>query len=243
MNHMANFKQLFSTNKSLTRHGETMHYDEGLYQVGKSAYAWMVPNGAWGETNIGLIDCNGKSVLIDTCWDLRYTREMLNGCKTITDKSPIDIVINTHSDGDHCWGNQLFKNKEIIATQACIEQIHHHPPRSINALKLLGKTALKHMPIASMKTFSGYIDEMFGAYNYNDIKVTAPTTGFVDEHVMNVNGVEIVTIQVGPGHTNGDAIVYVPEQKLAYAGDIAFINSRYRRNCSWTRPFSSARSI
>jgi len=27
--------------------------------------------------------------------------------------SPLGHVVNTHADGDHCWGNQLFKHLPI----------------------------------------------------------------------------------------------------------------------------------
>ena len=63
---MNDLKQLVNTGRSHTRHGEAVQFQEGLYQLSKQCYGWMVPNGSWGETNIGLIDCHGKSVLIDT---------------------------------------------------------------------------------------------------------------------------------------------------------------------------------
>jgi len=45
---------------TLTRFGEIPLFREGLYSIAPDTYAWMVPNGSWGETNIGLIDCGGE---------------------------------------------------------------------------------------------------------------------------------------------------------------------------------------
>lgn len=42
-----------------TRFGEVPNFTQGLYECASGAYAYMVPNGSWGETNIGLIDCGG----------------------------------------------------------------------------------------------------------------------------------------------------------------------------------------
>jgi len=217
-------KLLIDTGRQLTRHGEPVLFREGLYQVSENCYGWMVPNGSWGETNIGLIDCGGKSVLVDTCWDLHFTREMLKGMQPVIERSPIDTVINTHSDGDHCWGNQLFSNKNIIATQACIDQMHHMNPRSLSALKL-GCKAMKHIPFASVDCFSQYMADMLAPYEFGGVHITDPTMAFQHEHTLCINGKDIVLYEVGPGHTNGDAIVYVPDESVAYAGDIAFIGS------------------
>ena len=51
--------------RGTTRFGEPAKYREGLYRLTERTFAWMVPNGSWGEANFGLIDCGGKSVLID----------------------------------------------------------------------------------------------------------------------------------------------------------------------------------
>ena len=110
--------------RSVTRFGETANFREGLYRLTPRTYAWMVPNGSWGETNFGLIDCGGKSVVIDTGWDLRCAREFLDGAAELVARSPVESVINTHADGDHCWGNQLFETVPIIATHACIDRRH-----------------------------------------------------------------------------------------------------------------------
>ncbi len=213
---------LTATGRRITRHGELPLFEEGLYQLTGKAHAWMVPNGSWGETNFGLIDCGGQSVLIDTGWDLHYTQEMLSAAAPIIARSPIEQVINTHADGDHCWGNQLFADKPIIATHACIEQMHHHKPQTLMALQAGGRY-LRYVSVASVDKFGRYLSGMLQPYDFHDVKIVEPNRGFKQEICVTVNGVDIVVMDVGPGHTDGDAIVYVPDEKVAYAGDIAFI--------------------
>ena len=210
--------------RSLTRFGKAPLFREGLYNLGKGCYAWMVPNGSWGETNIGLIECAGKSVLIDTCWDLKFTRELLSFCAEILVRSPVELVVNTHADGDHCWGNQLFRGREIIASHACISQMHHLDPRAIHMLKRSGRL-LGAVPIADIDKLGRYVSHMFGPYDFSSLSITDPTQGFSGEKTLRVNGVEIVLREVGPGHTDGDLIVYVPSRKTVYAGDVLFVGS------------------
>ncbi len=217
-----NSKYLAGPQRQHTRFGEVAKYKEGLYQVAKDSYAWLVPNGSWGETNIGLLDCKGKTVLIDTFWDLQFTHEFLHHSHSILDNSPIEIVINTHADGDHCWGNQLFKDKEIIATQACVHQMHHINPLSLRSLQTGGKY-LGSLPWLGLDAFGKYMSNMFKPYDFSDVVITDPNKSFVGEYCLNVNGVEILVIEVGPGHTDGDALVFVPDRKLVYSGDILFV--------------------
>lgn len=223
--------------RALTRFRELPHFKEGLYQLGPraGAYAWMVPNGSWGETNIGLIDCGGHSVLVDTCWDLRFTREALHFMQPITQGSPIEFVINTHADGDHCWGNQLFKGRSIIASHACIHQMHHVVPRQLQALSLGGRL-LRHVPVAGIDQFGHYMHHMFKPYHFGDVTITRPTEGFSGQRTLMVKGVEIIITEVGPGHTDGDCIVHVPRDRCAYAADILFVGVT---PVAWAGPVSN----
>ena len=67
-------KCIAPTGANATRFGEAPLYQEGLYDLGRGVYAWMVPNGSWGEANAGLFVTAQESLLIDTLWDVRSTR-------------------------------------------------------------------------------------------------------------------------------------------------------------------------
>jgi cyclase len=220
--------------RTITRFGEPAAFREGLYRVAEDTFAWMVPSGSWGETNIGLIRCGRQSVLIDTCWSTTYTREMLMFASDFLTQAPVEVVINTHADGDHCWGNQLFAGREIIATHACIRQMHHLSPRSLAALALASRLG-RHSPHAPTARFGQYMHAMLQPYDFRDIAITVPTTGFSKRKSINVGGVDILLLEVGPGHTDGDAVVFVPERRVAYCGDIAFIGST---PVMWSGPVS-----
>lgn len=213
---------LFDSRRERTRFGEAPRYREGLYRVGRASYAWMVPNGSWGETNLGLIDCGGRSVLIDTAWDLRCTGEFLAAARGILERAPVECVINTHADGDHFWGNQLFAGRTIIGSHRCIAQMEHVTPRTLQALQR-GARYAKRLPIGGIGEFGRYIEGMFGPYAFGDVRLTKPNEGFSGEKTVRIGGVELVLREVGPAHTDGDIIVYLPHEKVVYAGDILFV--------------------
>lgn len=89
---MDKFNCIAPTRRRQTRFAETPNYAEGLYDLGQNSYAWMVPNGSWGEANAGLIAGEGESLLVDTLWDVRTTQEMLDAVKAITKDAPITTL-------------------------------------------------------------------------------------------------------------------------------------------------------
>ena len=51
----------------------------------------------------------------------------------------IGTVVNTHANGDHCYGNSLLGDAEIIATARCAEEMLDLPPATMAALLALGR--------------------------------------------------------------------------------------------------------
>src|SRR5260370_23773600 len=97
-------------------------YTKGLHDLGNSVYAYLQPDGSWGWSNAGLITDGEASLLIDTLFDLLLTQEMLDTMRRSGPASShIDMVVNTHANGDHCYGNQLVADAQIIASQNTAE--------------------------------------------------------------------------------------------------------------------------
>ncbi len=92
-------------------------YTKGLHDLGNSVYAYLQPDGTWGWSNAGLITDGEATLLVDTLFDLKLTREMLDTMRrSVQAAARIDMVVNTHANGDHCYGNQLVADAQIIAS-------------------------------------------------------------------------------------------------------------------------------
>ena len=71
-------------------------YTKGLHDLGNSVYAYLQPDGTWGWSNAGIVVDGEASLLIDTLYDLKLTRDMLDTMrKSILAASHIDMVVNT----------------------------------------------------------------------------------------------------------------------------------------------------
>src|SRR5579859_4148165 len=115
-----------------------MAYNEGLHELGNSLYAYLQPDGGWGLSNAGLV-CDGEqSLLVDTLFDGQLTERMLTAMRRATSAATrIDTLVNTHANGDHCYGNQLVGGTggaRIIASERTAGEMSELPPSAFAAL-------------------------------------------------------------------------------------------------------------
>ena len=201
-----------------------MEYTKGLHELGDGCFAYLQPDGGWGWSNAGLIVGDGVSLLVDTLFDLKLTGEMLDSMAFAVGGAPIGTVVNTHANGDHCYGNQLVKGAEIIASENAAREMAEVPPSML--------AALNTAPGELGELFRGF----FGAFEFDGIEHTLPTRTFAGRLDIEVGGRAIELIEVGPAHTAGDVIAYVPDAKTVYTGVILFIDGT---PIVWAGPLSN----
>lgn len=183
-----------------------------VHEAGPGCWAYVQRDGSWGWSNAGLVTGEGQSLLVDTLFDLALTAEMLDAFGLHTSGAPIDRVVNTHANGDHCYGNELVSSAEIIATEAAAEEMAEVPPA------LLGSLAAAPGEVGDL------FRHFFGAFHFEGITFTPPTRTFSGRLGLEIAGREVELIEVGPAHTRGDLLVHVPDAKTVFTGDILFIN-------------------
>src|SRR3954454_12869148 len=110
-------------------------YTRGLHELGDGLYAYLQPDGGWGWSNAGLVTAGGASLLVDTLFDLDLTRAMLEAMRPITESNPLDSAVNTHANGDHCFGNRLLpESTAIYGTKRAVEEMQTAPPPLVHWL-------------------------------------------------------------------------------------------------------------
>ena len=191
-------------------------FTHGLHDLGDHCYAWVQPDGGWGWSNAGLVVDGDESLLVDTLFDLRLTREMLDGMRAAEPNATraFDKLVNTHANADHCNGNELVAEAEIIASSATARELAAEPP---------GRLALIMRQAPNMGETGEFLIDCFGAFDFEGITPTLPTTTFYSDHQLRVGDKTVVLKEVGPCHTQGDILAYVPGEQLIYTGDILFI--------------------
>lgn len=192
-----------------------MRNDARLEDLGGGIFAWMQPDGSWGLSNAGLVSANGQSLLVDTLYDLPLTQRMLDAMADATPAaSTIDTLVNTHANGDHCFGNQLVEGARIITSTATAEEWDEVPPAVMAGM----------LANADEMGLAGeFLKKSFGAYQFEGLMPTRPTETFDGEMKLSIGDQAVELIEVGPAHTRGDVIIHVPATGTVFTGDILFI--------------------
>jgi glyoxylase-like metal-dependent hydrolase (beta-lactamase superfamily II) len=211
---------------------------QGLTEIADGVFAYLQV-GSWGFSNAGLITSRGSSLLVDTLYDLTLTRRMLDEMQRITPR--IDSVVNTHANGDHCWGNQLVGEAKIVSSRAAAQEMLALSPQLMHKLVQTSRLIAKLGPLAraplrllarlglaragAFADAAELVAERFGPFDFGPISLRVPDTTFEGRLSLSVGDKQVELIEVGPAHTKGDVIVYVPSDRVVYTGDILFIDS------------------
>ncbi|QEU96737.1 MBL fold metallo-hydrolase [Streptomyces kanamyceticus] len=93
-------------------------------------YLWAPEGtGLWGYANCLWIISGSDAAVIDTPYDGPLTEAMIAAARPWLGDRTVRTVVNTHANGDHSFGNHLFPEAEIIATNGGHDHQHHEPTR------------------------------------------------------------------------------------------------------------------
>src|SRR5271170_7823427 len=139
-----------------------MSYVRGLQEVGDGLYAYLQPDGGWGWSNSGLIVDGEDTLLVDTLYDLTLTEQMLKSMRAAV---PAAARIDTHANGDHCYGNQLLSGARIVASERTATEMTELPPAAMAAL-------VEQAP--QLGELGAFFLECFGAFDFRGIELLLP---------------------------------------------------------------------
>jgi cyclase len=205
-----------------------MSYVKGLQEVADGLYAYLQPDGSWGWSNAGLVVDGESTLLVDTLYDLALTEQMLRAMRrAVPAAARIDTLVNTHANGDHCYGNQLVAGARIVASERTAEEMTELPPAAMAAI-------VEQAP--AMGELGAFFLDCFGAFDFTGIELALPRETFVGELTMRVGERELRLIEVGPAHTRGDTLVHAPAERVLFTGDILFAGAH---PIAWAGPVSN----
>jgi cyclase len=166
-----------------------------LEEVAAGIYAYVQPAGGWMVNNCGVVtDAARDAVLVDTTSTERRNRALLAEIAG-TGAREVRIAVNTHHHPDHTYGNGFLPESTTI--------VGHHLCRE--GVLRAGLAATAELPA-----------------DYGELTVRAPDLTFSDRLSLHLDGFSVELITMGPAHSTNDVAVWLPEQRVLFAGDLAF---------------------
>src|SRR5215469_2261365 len=164
-----------------------------LRQVGGGTYAYVQHDGSWGWSNSGLVVDGDQALMVDTLFDLRLTRDLLDAYERVLPAgAAVTTLVNSHANGDHTFGNQLLAGARMIASRATVAEMPDVPPAVLAAL-------VRRAP--QMGLLGEFVSRIFGPFEFDGIDLVLPTETFDGELVVRVGGKDVRLVEVGPAHT------------------------------------------
>lgn len=169
-------------------------YVEGLSALGSAGNRNFISNAGFVVTKTGV-------VVIDALGSPQLARELMQEIVRVTGKKVTHVIV-THYHADHIYGLQEFKRAgaRIIAHRAALEYLH-------------SETAASRLE-ASRRELAPWIDAQTRL---------VPADEWIDgQRDIVVGGIRLQLIPIGPAHTPEDLVVFVPSEKVLFAGDLVF---------------------
>jgi cyclase len=203
-----------------------------LEQVGKGAWAAIVNpgTGAWG--NAGIVDLGEQTLVFDTFMTAAAARELKAAAEALTGR-PVSLVVNSHEHLDHVHGNMVFDGALVIATAetralmavrrpAMLAHARSHP-------EFLTEFAAQVEQEAHPQKRRALANEL-GEYRalapeLDSLQIVLPSLTFTDRLTLHGSARSAELIAIGPAHTAGDLVLWLPEERILFAGDVVQVKT------------------
>ena len=174
-------------------------WKSGLQEIAPDVFAYIHGRAGWDVCNSGFIVGGDGVMVIDAMMVANQVRPYLEEIRKVTNK-PIRYVVNTHHHVDHSFGNQFYLPTEVVSHRGCREQ-------------LIDRGADVDM-----------LSQRWPQYreDWVQTRLTPASITYEDKMIVHLGDRVIELLHPGPAHTYGDTLVYLPEEKVLFTGDVAF---------------------
>lgn len=172
-------------------------------KLSDNAYAYT----AEGDPNSGVIIGDTCCMVIDTTATPVMAEDLISRIREVTDK-PIKYVVLSHYHAVRVLGASAYAKEgatEVIASRGTYELIQERGAADM-------QSEIERFP----RLFQA-VESIPG--------LTWPTMVFEKELTLHLGSLEVKLMHIGPGHTRGDTIAWIPSQKICFSGDLVEYNA------------------
>jgi cyclase len=199
-----------------------------LQSLSKDMYAWI---GADGDSNAGAVLTKDGLLAIDAQQTPQLGREFRRWIESETGRRATQLL-NTHLHLDHTAGNVVFRDLPILAHRRTAELLQAELGPAGQSPWVVSDSAAKlrlffgsnfGKLVAPSDPLSEWFVKRVSGPAYDRIELVEPTQTFEKSISFQTADGPLLADYWGPAHCDGDLIVYHPQQKIAFTGDLLFV--------------------
>jgi cyclase len=204
-----------------------------LEQLADGVYAAIHMDGGAAIGNAGIIDLGDRTLIYDAFFTPQAAQGLRTAAEALTGRA-VDAVIDSHYHNDHIWGNQVFSSDtDIIATvetrRLIVATKGHDDYDSFkeNAAANLESTRAAFQAAkdeGQRRQLALWIDYHQGFIEAEPtLQVRAPNLTFAQRLAFHGTDRSAELIAFAGGHTESDAVLFLPQEGIAFMSDLLFI--------------------
>ena len=206
----------------------------------------------FGSDAVTAINTNEGIVVIDAGISTKLTSKYRKIIEKEFQSNNFKYLINTHYHPDHYGGNSVFEEVEIVGYKSGINEIMKlwkDTTKVINSISKVVKEYELQLQASELGTVE-WIESFTQKMRFtnalkdaqNNSKILQPTLTFEDSLHIDIGEIKFEMIYFGKCHSNSDILIFIPELKILFTGDLVFkygrpsiINSQLEDKDKWIR--------
>ncbi len=184
------------------------------------------PQNLGNNATFGLIETPEGAVLVDPGGSWKGAEALHDVVRGLTDR-PVTHVINTGGQ-DHRWlGNGYWQSQgaQVITSAAVFADQKDRASLQMTML-----------------------DALIGSDGLEGTEPAQPDVIFAASHELALGGKRIEIHHVGPAHTPGDSLVWLPEARIVFTGDVVYIGRvlgvmEFSDSAHWLEAFAAIEAL
>jgi cyclase len=204
-----------------------------LEQLADGVYAAIHIAGGAAIGNAGIVDLGDRTLVYDTLFTPQAGEDLRTAAEALTGR-PVDAIIDSHWHNDHIWGNQAFgADTDVVSseeTRRMIIATRGHG--DYNTFMANAEANLESTRAAFLATEEAgqrrqlalWLDYWQGVVEEKPIlRVRPPNVTFTERMAFHGTDRSAELIAYAGGHTESDAVLFLPQEGIAFMSDLLFI--------------------
>jgi cyclase len=201
-----------------------------LTKLADNVYARIVSPDGDAVSNSGFVVLDHCVLIFDTHFTPEAGQALQAAVRSVTSR-PVQYVVNSHGHPDHTHGNQVFPDAQLIGSGSARRDTLEGDLPSLNRAVHTSRSQLEQLrKDLARETDAGQIkrvrDQIKSREEYlqsmSRLRIAAPFVTLDDSLKIQDGNQEVRILYLGKGHTDGDVVVFLPAQKIVFAGDLFF---------------------